>query len=48
MDLFIGRQDTDLNMQIISNELLNIKEKEIYKINEKLNKDVINLFNTTI
>ena len=32
MDLFIGRQDTDLNMQIISNELLNIKEKEIYKI----------------
>ena len=43
MDLFIGRQDTDLNMQIISNELFNIKEKEIYKINEKLNKEVNNL-----
>ena len=41
IDLFIGKQDIDLNMEIISKELLNIKEHEIYKINKDLNK-VIN------
>ena len=41
IDLFIGKQDIDLNMEIISKELLNIKENEIYKINKDLNK-VIN------
>ena len=45
IDLFLGQQDIDLNMKIISKELLNIKGNEIYKINEELNKEVINLKN---
>jgi len=39
IDLFLGKQDIDFNMQIISKELLNIKENEIYKISEELNKE---------
>ena len=53
IDLFLGKQDIDFNMQIISKELLNIKENEIYKLNEEiknlkkenteLNKEINNL-----
>ena len=39
IDLFLGKQDIDFNMQIISKELLNIKENEIYKLSVKLNKE---------
>ena len=45
INLFLGQQDIDLNMKIISKELLKIKGNEIYKINEELNKEVINLKN---
>ena len=39
IDLLNGKQDIDLNMEIISKELLNIKENEIYKLSVKLNKE---------
>ena len=51
--MFLGKQDIDFNMQIITKELLNIKENEIYKLNEEiknlkkenteLNKEIKNL-----
>ena len=43
IDLLIGKQDIDLNMEIISKELLNIKENEIYKLSEELNKEINDL-----
>ena len=43
IDLFIGKQDIDFNMEIISKELLNIKENEINKLNEQLKKEINNL-----
>ena len=48
IDLFLGKQDIDLNMKIIINELLNIKENEINYIkkeNKKLNLDINELKN---
>ena len=48
IDLFLGKQDIDLNMKIITNEILNIKENEINYIkkeNKKLNLDIIDLKN---
>ena len=38
IDLFIGKQDLDFNMQIISKEINNLKKE-----NEKLNKEINNL-----
>jgi len=38
IDLFIGKQDIDFNMQIISKEINNLKKE-----NEKLNKEINNL-----
>ena len=41
IDLFLGQQDIDLKMKIISKELLKIKGNEVYKINEELNKKLL-------
>ena len=48
IDLLIGKQDIDLNMEIISKELLDIKGNKIQKLNklnEDLNKEINNLKN---
>ena len=48
IDLLIGKQDMDLNMEIISKEILDIKGNTIQKLNklnEGLNKEINNLKN---
>ena len=44
IDLLIGKQDIDLNMEIISKEILDIKGNKIQKLN-KLNEDLNNEIN---